>query len=159
MGGVRRGWLIPLVAAVALFSMNPDKAWAADAPEPATAAMVSVGAMAVPLTMAGLLWGTGRGKAEGLRFDIGLVALGVGSVLSPAAGQFYAGEVSDALVTMFLRAVTSAVMLTGLTLRLRGDSEQETLGVALATRQSGCLQRGERELEFRGRTAGRCAHQ
>lgn len=130
MRGLVRRWLLPLLAALVVCTAAPERAEAA--PDPVIASMLSVGSMAIPLTLTAILWGTGQGKSEGIRFDIGMVALGVGSVFSPSVGQIYAGGGTDAFVTFLLRTVTSAVMLTGVGFRLRGAENRQTLGLALA---------------------------
>lgn len=123
-------WLVPLLAVLVLSSATPRRAEAA--PDPVIASMMSVGAMALPLTLTAILWSTGAGKAEGIRFDVGMVGLGIGAILSPSVGQIYAGGGTDAIVTFLLRTVTSAVMLTGVGFRLRGAENRQTMGLALA---------------------------
>jgi hypothetical protein len=119
------------VLLVALFSWAaPERAEAA--PDPAVAAVMSAGATALPLAITGILWGTGRGTDEGVRLDAGMVTLGVGSILGPSAGQLYARGGVDAFLTFLLRAVTGAVMLTGVGFRLRGAENKQTMGLALA---------------------------
>ena len=126
--------LLPVILALCvgggILGATPRRAEAA--PDPVIASMMSVGAMAIPLTLTAILWGTGQGKSEGIRFDIGMVSLGIGSALAPSVGQIYAGGGTDALVTFLLRTVTTGVMLTGVGFRLRGPENRQTFGLALA---------------------------
>lgn len=92
---------------------------------------MSATATLVPLGLGlGLLY-TGRGADEGVRFGSGMGAIGVGVVIGPSTGQIYAQGGTDVAVTFVLRAITGAVMLTGIGLRLRGDETEASLGQAL----------------------------
>jgi len=93
------------------------------APDPTVAAVISVASTLVPLGVTAGLWATGRGPDEGVRFDIGLAAMAVGSILGPSAGQIYAEADSDAWISFVLRFATGAVMVAGSGLWLRGPSE------------------------------------
>lgn len=85
--------------------------------------MISAASTLVPLGITTALWATGRGPDEGIRFDIGLAALALGSIAGPSAGQLYAGAESDAWISFLLRVATGAVMTAGVGLWLRGPSE------------------------------------
>ncbi|MCA9551722.1 MAG: hypothetical protein KC933_16915 [Myxococcales bacterium] len=102
------------------------------APDPVVASVMSVGATALPLAITGIMWGTGRGADEGVRLDVGMIALGLGSIVGPSAGQIYAHGGVDAFLTFLLRAVTGAVMLTGVGFKLRGAENKQLMGSALA---------------------------
>lgn len=125
----RRLLLIGLMAAV-LLSATPRAAEAG--PDPVVASLMSAGATAIPLTLSGILLGTGRGADEGIRFDLGMATLGIGVTVGPSVGQIYASGGTDALVLFLLRTVTGAVMTTGVGFRLRGAPNRQTMGMALA---------------------------
>lgn len=118
-----------LVAFVVVSSPRPARA---EAPDPVIASVMSAGATVVPLTLSAILLATGRGADEGIRFDAGMVTLGLGSVVGPSAGQLYARGGTDAFVTFLLRAVTGAVMLVGVGFALRGPDNRQVLGTSLA---------------------------
>ena len=130
MGRLLRALGLALLMAATLLTGAPRRAEAA--PDPAVAAVMSAGATALPLAVTGILWGTGRGSDEGVRFDVGMVTLGLGSIVGPSAGQIYAHGGVDAFLTFLLRAVTGAVMVTGVGYRLRGAENRQTMGLALA---------------------------
>ncbi len=119
---MRRLWVV-----LALWGVPEASA----APDPAIASALSASATLVPLSVTLGLWSTGRGTREGLRFDIGMVALGAGVVVGPSVGQIYASGGVDAVVTFLIRSVTSSVMLAGVGLKLRGDDERQGLATAL----------------------------
>lgn len=121
--------LFGLTAALVV-STGPRPAHAA--PDPVVASLMSVGATAIPLTLSTILLATGRGSDEGIRYDAGMATLALGAIVAPSAGQIYAGGGTDAFVTFLLRAVTGAVMVTGVGYRLRGAPNRQTMGMALA---------------------------
>jgi hypothetical protein len=106
----------------------PAKAQAA--PDPVIASLLSAGSTLLPLGVAGGLLLTGRGASEGIRYDLGLVSLGVGAVVGPSIGQIYGNGGVDAVIVFILRAVTSTVMLIGAAYALRGDEDQVGTGKA-----------------------------
>ena len=121
-------FMIGLVVAATLL---PRTTFAAGEPDPVNAILLSTGSTLVPLGIAASLLTTGRGKDEGARFDASMAFTGIGSVLGPSVGQFYAGGGTNAWVTLGLRAVTGATMTAGLAIRLRGPEEDRALGNAL----------------------------
>jgi hypothetical protein len=123
-------YLLLALMGVLLLGGTPETAEAA--PDPVVASVMSASATAVPLAMTAILLGTGRGSEEGIRFDLAMVTLGLGSVLGPSAGQIYASGGTDAFVTFLLRAVTGAVMVAGVGYKLRGNERQDGMGMALA---------------------------
>ena len=130
----RRASILPLcsIALVVGLTLSAAPRTADAAPDPVIASVLSASATAVPLALAAVLLGTGRGAEEGIRFDAGMVTLGLGSILGPSVGQMYARGGVDAFVTWLLRAVTGAVMLTGVGFRLRGPTNRKILGTSLA---------------------------
>lgn len=123
-------WTFPLLVALMVCGATPRRAEAA--PDPVIASVMSAGAMTIPLTLTTILWATGQGKSEGIRFDVGMASLGVAATVAPSVGQIYAGGGTDAFVTFLLRTVTSSVMLTGVGFRLRGADNRRSMGLALA---------------------------
>jgi hypothetical protein len=109
-----------LVATTLLLEAAPA---AAERTDPAIATLLSAGSTVVPIALTSVLWTTGPGRSEDLRLNLGLVALGLGSILGPSIGEIYAGAGADAWVTFFLRAATGAAMLAGAQLSARADSE------------------------------------
>jgi hypothetical protein len=104
----------------------------ASAPDPTIAALISTAATVVPMGVTAGLWLNERGTDEGIRFDLGLVFLGVGSIVGPSTGQIYAQAEGDAWVTFILRGITGGVMVTGVGFWARGDSDgAKTTGTAL----------------------------
>jgi hypothetical protein len=67
------------------------------------------------------LLGTGRGSEEGIRFDVSLACIAVGSIVGPSVGQIYASGGTDAIITFVLRVITGSVMTTGLGFSLRSE--------------------------------------
>jgi len=121
-----RAWVLaPLLVALA-----PLPARAA-LPDPTIATVLSAASTVVPLAATAALWGTGRGIEEGIRFDLGMVFLGLGAVAGPSVGQFYAGGGTNAVVGLILRSLTGGVMLTGAGLWVRGGESGEGVGTAL----------------------------
>lgn len=102
------------------------------APDPVIAGLLSAGSTVIPVAVGSGLLLTGRGSDEGVRFDIGISAVGIGAVLGPSVGQLYAGGGIDALVSFILRAITGAIMTVGIGLKLRGDEDNQGAGTALA---------------------------
>lgn len=121
---------VALTAALACAAAPALPALAA-APDPTVATVLSLASTLGPATITAGLWGTGRGVEEGIRFDIGVAALAVGSILGPSIGQFYAESGTNAIVALLLRAVTGSVMLTGIGFVARGDEDDQGLGTAL----------------------------
>ena len=118
------------LATVVLFTTASLPAEAA--PNPTIASLLSVGSTVIPVAVGTALIFTGRGADEGLRFDIAMAAIGIGSIFGPSAGQLYGGGGVDALVTFILRVITGGIMLAGLGLKLRGHEQNQTAGTALA---------------------------
>lgn len=101
-------------------------------PDPVLAGLLSAGSTLLPITIAGGLLGTGRGSEEGIRFDVSLTCIALGSIAGPSVGQIYASGGSDAIVTFVLRILTGAVMTTGLGFWLRSqEPERERTGRAM----------------------------
>ncbi len=121
---------VALVAVIACAAAPALSARAA-APDPTVATVLSIASTLGPATITAGLWGTGRGVEEGIRFDIGVAALAVGSILGPSIGQFYAESGTNAIVALLLRAVTGSVMLTGVGFVARGEEDDQGLGTAL----------------------------
>lgn len=105
---------------------------ASAAPDPVIAGLLSAGSTLLPVAVGTGLLLTGRGSEEGIRFDIGISAVGIGAVIGPSVGQLYAGGGIDALVSFILRAITGAIMTVGIGLKLRGDEDNQGAGTALA---------------------------
>ena len=101
-------------------------------PDPVIAGLLSAGSTVLPLSVSAGLLLTGRGPDEGLRFDIAMGTLAVGSIAGPSIGQIYGRGGTDALITFLLRTVTGSAMTTGVGLRLRGNEAQQETGMALA---------------------------
>ena len=117
--------------AFALLLATMPRTAVAEDPDPVNAVLLSTGSTLVPLGIATGLLATGRGKSEGIRFDVAMAFTGIGSVIGPSVGQFYARGGTNAWVTLGLRLATSATMTTGLALRLRGGEGDRDLGTAL----------------------------
>ena len=111
--------------------MAPAVAEARSDPDPVNAVLLSATSTLFPLGLATGLLTTGKGVNEGFRFDMALAFIGVGSVVGPSAGQFYAGGGTNAWVTLGLRLVTAGTMTAGLGLKLRGEGDDPTVGDAL----------------------------
>jgi hypothetical protein len=124
-----RGLLFAVAIAAALSVATRAEA----APDPVIASALSVGSTLVPIGITGILFFTGNGYDETVRFDLGMTTLALGSVFGPSIGQIYAGGGVDAWVTFFLRIITGGVMVTGTGLALKGTGEgAQTAGTALA---------------------------
>lgn len=122
-------WLaILLFSATVLGGIRPAEA---KSPDPTIAALISAAATFIPIGVTTGLWLGGRGTAEGIRFDLGMTFLAVGTIAGPSVGQIYAQAESDAWVTFILRALTGSVMLAGVGFWARGDGDG-----ALATGQA-----------------------
>lgn len=109
----------------AMFFAVPRAAIAAG-PDPVIAGLLSAGSTVLPITVAAGLLGTGRGAEEGIRFDVSLSCIALGSIAGPSVGQIYASGGTDAIVTFVLRILTGAVMTTGLGFWLRSDDPEHT---------------------------------
>ncbi len=116
--------------AVAFASLAPSRAEAA--PDPVIASMLSLSSTLVPIGVTGVLFFTGNGTDENVRFDLGLTTLALGAILGPSIGQIYAHGGVDAWVTFFLRIITGGIMVAGTGLAFRGVQDAQTAGVALA---------------------------
>lgn len=112
-------------------TLAPGAAQATNDPDPVNAVVLSSIATVLPVGMATGLLTTGRGADEGIRFDLALILMSLGSAIGPSAGQFYAKGGTNAWVTLGLRLITTGTMSTGLALSLRGAEDQQTLGDAL----------------------------
>ena len=75
---------------------------------------------------------SGRGSDEGLRFDIGLATIAVGSIAGPTVGQLYGQGGWDTLVSFLLRLITGAVMTVGIGIDIRGGEDVKSAGLAMA---------------------------
>lgn len=120
--------VLPALALLVALTPSPARA----APDPTLATILSASSTLLPIGVAATLWGTGRGVEEGIRFDVGMSFLGVGAIAGPSIGQFYAGGGTNAVVSLVLRALTGAVMLTGSGLWVRGDEDAQEVGTALS---------------------------
>src|SRR5262252_4700249 len=96
------------LALATLIAILPARVEAA--PNPTIASLLSVGSTIIPVGIAASLLLTGRGADEGLRFDLSITFLAIGSVAGPSVGQLYGQGGWDALLSFLLRAVTGAVM-------------------------------------------------
>lgn len=101
------------------------------APDPIVASLLSVSSTLLPLAVTAGLFFTGRGTDEGVRFDAGMVSLGLATIVGPSIGQIYGHGGGDAFITFLLRGITGGVMLTGIGLRVRGRVDLQPLGTAL----------------------------
>jgi hypothetical protein len=113
----------------ALIAILPARAEAA--PNPTIASLLSVGSTIIPVGIGTGLLVAGRGSNEGLRFDLGISFVAVGSIGGPTVGQLYGQGGWDTLVSFLLRAVTGAVMTAGIALHLRGDEGTQSAGLPL----------------------------
>src|SRR5687767_7512739 len=118
------------VALAALIASLPARVDAA--PNPVIASLLSVGSTLIPVAVGTGLLVTGRGPDEGLRFDIGLAAIAVGSIAGPTVGQLYGQGGWDTLVSFLLRALTGTIMTLGIAFDLRGSENTQSAGLALA---------------------------
>lgn len=120
-----------LVATSLLALLLTGKPALATGPDPTLATVLSVASTLTPMAVTAGLWATGRGPEEGVRFDVGMGALAVGTIVGPSIGQFYAEAGTNAWVSLLLRSVTGSIMLTGVGFWARGAEEDEGLGQAL----------------------------
>lgn len=96
------------------------------------AGLLSVTSTLIPIGLTLLLWVPGEGTDENVRLNTGMVSLGLGSILGPAIGGFYAGGGSDTWITLILRTLTGSLMLTGIGLAARApETSGRDLGRAL----------------------------
>ncbi len=102
------------------------------APNPAIASLLSVGSTLIPIGVATGLLLTGRGADEGLRYDISMGAIAIGSIVGPSVGQLYGEGGWDALLSFVLRAITGSIMTLGIGFHLRGNEDTHSAGIALA---------------------------
>lgn len=123
-------WRLSLVVFGLWLIVSSRPAYAGD-PEPLSASLLGFTATALPLTVGTSLLLTERGPREGIRYTAAVASLSVGTVVGPFTGQLYGKAGGDAVLTMLLRGVTTAVSLGGLTLVVRGSPEDEGTGAAL----------------------------
>lgn len=119
---MRRRFCASIAAVAALFCAIAPEARAAG-PDPVIAGLLSAGSTVLPISVAAGLLLNGRGADEGVRFDISLACVAIGSIAGPSVGQIYGKGGVDAIVTFVLRFFTGGLMTTGLGLRLRSDDE------------------------------------
>lgn len=124
----RRCFAAALACALSCTSASPALG---AAPDPLFAALLSTGSTAIPVGISGGLLLFGRGKAEGIRFDLGITALAVGASFGPSVGQIYGDGGTDAVVAFVLRTLTTGVMVTGAAISMRGDEGAAGAGDAL----------------------------
>jgi hypothetical protein len=102
-------------------------------PDPVVAGILSAASTIVPISLTLILWAPEDGLAEDVRFNTGMISLGLGSILGPSIGGFYAGGQSDTWITLLLRTLTGSLMLSGIGLAARGEEgSSRDLGQALA---------------------------
>jgi len=118
-----------LCAASLLLALAPRVSLAA--PDPVLATALSAASTLVPIAATTSLWATGRGIDEGVRFDLGMVFLGLGAIAGPSIGQFYAEGGTNAVLSLILRTITGGVMLGGIGLIGRGGESGQDVGTAL----------------------------
>ena len=107
-----------------LLVLTPRPSQAAQRPDPVVATLISLGTTLIPLALGAVLWTQERGINEGYRYDLGFVFFGVGGIIGPSAGKFYADKESDAWVSLALRGLTGTMGLAGCALWLRGEDPQ-----------------------------------
>jgi hypothetical protein len=119
------------LAFIALVLFAPSRSNAS--PDPTLAPILGFASTAVPIAATTGLWLSGEGPNEGIRFDLGMIFLAAGTIVGPSIGQIYAKAGGDAWVSFILRAITGTVMLSGIGLATRGESEgAQSGGTALA---------------------------
>ncbi len=128
---MKRRFLCTLLAVVFIGCTFSPKEARAGKPDPVIATMLSVASTLLPLGVSSGLLFTGRGSDEGLRLDVGLSLVGVGSIIGPSIGHIYAGTGTDAWVTLGLRVLTGGLMTAGIGLKFRGNEDQQTPANAL----------------------------
>lgn len=115
-----------------LIALSLPRTARAAGPDPVVAGLLSVTSTLIPIGLTLLLWVPGEGTDENVRFNTGMVSLGLGSILGPAIGGFYAGGGSDTWITLILRTLTGSLMLTGIGLAARApEASGRDLGRAL----------------------------
>jgi hypothetical protein len=102
------------------------------APNPVIASLLSVGSTLLPIGIGTGLLLTGRGADEGLRFDIAMATIALGSIAGPTVGQLYGKGGWDTLLSFILRAITGSIMTVGIAFDLRGDEDTKGVGLPLA---------------------------
>ena len=124
--------LLVLLLVLGFVLPNPRVAHATG-PDPLVAGLLSAATTIVPISLTLILWVPEDGIKEDVRFNTGIVALGLGSILGPSIGGFYAGGESDTWITLILRTLTGALMLSGIGLAAQGElASSRDLGRALA---------------------------
>ena len=116
--------ILPVALCALLTASLPGSANAKRQPDPLVAALMSIGTTLIPIGLGAILWTQGRGTDEGYRYDLGLVFFGVGGILGPSSGKFYAGSDTDTWVTLGLRGATGTLALAGSAMWIRGDTAQ-----------------------------------
>ena len=109
---------------VSLLALPVQSSEAAKRPDPVVATLISLGSTLIPVAMGTILWTQDRGINEGFRYDMGFVFIGVGGILGPSTGKFYADKESDAWISLMLRGVTGSLGLMGTAFWLRGEKAQ-----------------------------------
>lgn len=99
-------------------------------PDPAIATWLSLGSTLLPVGTGLALLTLDDGVREDARLAAGLTALSIGTSVGPSVGQWYGGRGGDAWLTFFLRSLTTAMMTTGIAVRVDGDPEFRDLGLA-----------------------------
>ncbi|MEM7677662.1 MAG: hypothetical protein AAF449_16830 [Myxococcota bacterium] len=127
----RIGKIAMVATATLSLIAGSTEAQAVGEPDPVNAVILSTAGTAVPIAVAAGLLATGDGAKEGMRFDVARALVAMGAVIGPSVGQFYAKGGTNAWVTLGLRLATAVPMTAGLTLKLRGMPEDQTLGDAL----------------------------
>jgi hypothetical protein len=118
------------LALATLIALMPVRVEAA--PNPTIASLLSVGSTIIPVGIGTGLLLTGRGSSEGLRFDLALATIALGSIVGPTVGQLYGKGGWDTLVSFILRAITGSIMTLGIAFDIRGNEDTESAGLALA---------------------------
>lgn len=124
------GLVLGLVLTLGLMPSNTARA---AGPDPVVAGLLSVASTLIPIGLTLILWVPNDGLQEDVRLNTGMVSLGLGSILGPSIGGFYAGGGGDTWITLLLRTLTGSLMLSGIGLAARAELEgSRDLGQALA---------------------------